>query len=89
MMVESLKRIILENSTEKLKLPIIIPIEEMEGITEWDYLLYLAQPKNGERKRSIQNLENSYEKMATLELRQKYICGLYKIEKRQRSTIEG
>lgn len=33
-MVESLKRIILENSTEKLKLPVIIPIESMEGITE-------------------------------------------------------
>lgn len=33
-MVESLKRIILENSTESLKLPVIIPIEDMEGITE-------------------------------------------------------
>lgn len=33
-MVESLKRIILENTTERLKLPIIIPIEAMEGITE-------------------------------------------------------
>lgn len=33
-MVESLKRIILDNSTEKLKLPLIIPIEAMEGITE-------------------------------------------------------
>lgn len=34
MMVESLKRIILENSDEELKLPVIIPIENMEGITE-------------------------------------------------------
>lgn len=34
MMAESLKRIILDNSNELLKLPIIIPIEEMEGITE-------------------------------------------------------
>lgn len=33
-MVESLKRIILDNSTENLKLPLIIPIEDMEGITE-------------------------------------------------------
>jgi hypothetical protein len=33
-MVESLKRIILENSSEELKLPLIIPIEDMEGITE-------------------------------------------------------
>lgn len=33
-MVESLKRIILENTTEKLKLPVIIPIEAMEGIAE-------------------------------------------------------
>lgn len=33
-MVESLKRIILNRSTEKLQLPIIIPIESMEGITE-------------------------------------------------------
>lgn len=33
-MVESLKRIILENTTERLKLPVIIPIEVMEGITE-------------------------------------------------------
>ena len=33
-MVESLKRIILDTSTEKLKLPVIIPIEDMEGITE-------------------------------------------------------
>ena len=33
-MVESLKRIIVDNSTEKLKLPVIIPIEDMEGITE-------------------------------------------------------
>ena len=34
MMVESLKRIILDNVTEDLKLPVIIPIENMEGITE-------------------------------------------------------
>lgn len=34
MMVESLKRIILENTSEKLKLPVIVPIEYMEGITE-------------------------------------------------------
>ena len=33
-MVESLKRIILDTSTEKLKLPMILPIESMEGITE-------------------------------------------------------
>lgn len=33
-MVESLKRIILDNTVEALKLPIIIPIESMEGITE-------------------------------------------------------
>jgi len=33
-MVESLKRIILENASESLKLPVIIPIEDMEGITE-------------------------------------------------------
>lgn len=33
-MEESLKRIILENSSEELKLPLIIPIEDMEGITE-------------------------------------------------------
>ena len=33
-MVESLKRIILENTNEKLKLPVIIPTEDMEGITE-------------------------------------------------------
>ena len=33
-MVESLKRIILDNSKEKLKLPMILPIESMEGITE-------------------------------------------------------
>lgn len=33
-MVESLKRIILEDSDEALKLPVIIPIEDMEGITE-------------------------------------------------------
>ena len=33
-MVESLKRIILDASTEKLKLPMVLPIESMEGITE-------------------------------------------------------
>ena len=33
-MVKSLKRIILDASTEKLKLPMIQPIESMEGITE-------------------------------------------------------
>lgn len=33
-MVESLKRIILDDSMEDLKLPVIIPIESMEGITE-------------------------------------------------------
>ena len=33
-MVESLKRIILENANEKIKLTVIIPIEDMEGITE-------------------------------------------------------
>lgn len=32
--VESLKRIILDNAQEELKLPVIIPIESMEGITE-------------------------------------------------------
>lgn len=36
--VESLKRIILDNSMERLRLPVIIPIENMEGITEWDCL---------------------------------------------------
>lgn len=34
MMVESLKRIILDDSLEELKLPVVIPIECMEGITE-------------------------------------------------------
>lgn len=34
MMVESLKRIILDDSDEKLILPIVFPIESMEGITE-------------------------------------------------------
>ena len=34
MMVESLKRIILDNSSEKLMLPTVLPIESMEGITE-------------------------------------------------------
>ncbi|MDD6637309.1 MAG: hypothetical protein PUE81_00835 [Lachnospiraceae bacterium] len=33
-MMESLKWIILDASTEKLKLPMILPIESMEGITE-------------------------------------------------------
>lgn len=33
-MIESLKRIVLDESDEELKLPVIIPIEEMEGITE-------------------------------------------------------
>lgn len=33
-MVESLKRIVLDGSTEKLKLPTIIPIESLEGVTE-------------------------------------------------------
>ena len=32
--VESLKRIILDNSSEKLKLPLILPVESLEGITE-------------------------------------------------------
>ena len=34
MMVESLKRIILDDSDEKLILPIVLQIEIMEGITE-------------------------------------------------------
>ncbi len=34
MMVESLKRIILDDSEEELVLPILLPIEQMEGITE-------------------------------------------------------
>ena len=34
LMVESLKRIVLDGSSEELKLPVIIPIESMEGITE-------------------------------------------------------
>lgn len=34
MMIESLKRIILDDSDEKLILPIVLPIESMEGITE-------------------------------------------------------
>lgn len=34
MMVESYKRIILDKSDEKLSLPIILPIQSMEGITE-------------------------------------------------------
>ena len=33
-MVESLKRIILEKSNESLKLPAVLPVENMEGITE-------------------------------------------------------
>ena len=33
-MCESLKRIILEKSEESLKLPDILPVESMEGITE-------------------------------------------------------
>lgn len=35
-MVESLKRIILGQSDEKLMLPRILPIESLEGITEGD-----------------------------------------------------
>jgi len=31
---ESLKRIILENSAEALKLPVVLPVERLEGITE-------------------------------------------------------
>ena len=34
MMVESLKRIILDNRDEKLILPTVLPIESTEGITE-------------------------------------------------------
>ena len=74
-MVESLKRIILDASTEKLKLPMILPVESMEGITEWDYLLYLAQLKNGELKQSIQGFESFYITMAICELHRKCICG--------------
>lgn len=33
-MVESLKRIILDKSNEELRLPIVLPIESLEGITE-------------------------------------------------------
>ena len=33
-MVESLKRIILNESTEMMKLPMVLPIESMESITE-------------------------------------------------------
>ena len=33
-MVESLKRIILEKPDEKLQLPVILPVESLEGITE-------------------------------------------------------
>ena len=34
MMCESLKRIILDRSREELQLPTILPIEDLEGITE-------------------------------------------------------
>ena len=34
LMVESLKRIVLQETNERLKLPVIIPVEDMEGITE-------------------------------------------------------
>ena len=34
MMCESLKRIILERSDEELELPILLPVESLEGITE-------------------------------------------------------
>lgn len=34
MMCESLKRIILDSSEEKLQLPVILPVESLEGITE-------------------------------------------------------
>ncbi len=34
MMVESLKRIVLSETHEALKLPLILPVENMEGITE-------------------------------------------------------
>lgn len=34
MMVESLKRIILDKSNEKLMLPVILSVESLEGITE-------------------------------------------------------
>lgn len=34
LMVENLKRIVLDSSDEELKLPVIIPIESLEGITE-------------------------------------------------------
>lgn len=34
LMIESLKRIILEESDEELKLPLLLPIESMEGISE-------------------------------------------------------
>ena len=34
MMVESLKKIILDKSDEELRLPTILPIESLEGITE-------------------------------------------------------
>lgn len=33
-MIESLRRIILDNSSEKIKLPVVLPIESMEGVTE-------------------------------------------------------
>ena len=31
---ESLKRIVLDGAAEKLKLPMIIPVESLEGVTE-------------------------------------------------------
>lgn len=34
LMTESLKRIVLDKSDEELKLPTILPVELMEGITE-------------------------------------------------------
>jgi hypothetical protein len=33
-MVESLKRIILDKSSEELLLPVILPVESLEGINE-------------------------------------------------------
>ncbi len=33
-MIESLKRIILDNSSEKIKLPVVLPVESLEGVTE-------------------------------------------------------
>ena len=37
-MCESLKCIIYDNSDEQLKLPAILPIERIDGVTEWEYL---------------------------------------------------